>query len=251
VNYYRVKYSDRIATPVGAAALANPDAYAGLIIRNPNADQVNQFIALAQLGQGFFPFDPVNPAMPNLNFSPAQVAVIVDARRRNLSVVDTNGLDLATQYDFKIGASRVVLGLAGTYALSLDRQITPATAEIQAVDTFGNPPDWRARGYASWQLGGWNANLFVNHTDSYVDNRRVVTVPVDSYTTVDLRLGYSFSERSGGLLSGLSIAASVQNVADEDPPSTAVVNPVGDLGFDPTNANPLGRFIALEITKTW
>jgi outer membrane receptor protein involved in Fe transport len=252
VNYYRVKYTDRIATPVGAAALANPDAYAGLIIRNPSADQVNQLIALAQLGQGFFPFDPVNPARPNLNFSPDQIAVIVDARRRNLSLVDTNGLDLSTQYDFKVGASRIVLGLAGTYALSLDRQITPATAEIQAVDTFGNPPDWRARGYVSWQLGGWSANLFVNHTDSYVDNRRAVTVPVDSYTTVDARLGYSFSNRfSSGLLSGLSIAASVQNLADEDPPSTVIVNAASDLGFDTTNANPLGRFIALEITKTW
>jgi hypothetical protein len=29
------------------------------------------------------------------------------------------------------------------------------------------------------------------------------------------------------------------------------VNLAGDLGFDSTNANPLGRFIALEITKTW
>jgi hypothetical protein len=25
----------------------------------------------------------------------------------------------------------------------------------------------------------------------------------------------------------------------------------GDMGFDPTNADPLGRFIAVEIVKAW
>lgn len=252
LNYYNIKYRNRITNPPADVALNNPAAFGDLVIRNPNADQVNQFIALANLGQGFFALDPLNPLMPNLNFTPDQVDAIVDFRRRNLAVVETNGLDFSTQYDFKAGEGRVALGFAATYILSLDRQITRSSAEIESRGTFGNPPDWRARGFASYQLGGWTTNLFVNHTDSYDDTRRVVPVAIDSYTTLDARVAYSFSERfSTGLLSGLTLAASVQNLLDEDPPSTAVVSPLGDLGFDPTNANPLGRFIALEITKTW
>jgi iron complex outermembrane receptor protein len=251
-NYYKIKYRNRIANPPADAAFNNPAAFADLIIRNPTADQVNQFIALANLGQGFFAFDPIDPTMPNLNFSPDQVDVIVDFRRRNLAVVETNGLDLSTQYDFKVGEGRMALGLAATYVLSLDRQITPSSAEIESAGTFGNPPDWRGRAFVSYQRGGWTTNLFVNHSDSYVDPRPATPVPIDSYTTIDARLAYSFSEKfSSGPLSGLTVAASVQNLLDEDPPSTRIVSQTSDLGFDPTNANPLGRFIALELTKTW
>jgi outer membrane receptor protein involved in Fe transport len=254
IDYYKIEYRNRIANPPQSAGvlLSDPASYANLIIRNPTPDQVNQFIALANLGQGFLAFDPFTFAFPYLGFTPDQVAVILDVRRRNLSVVDTSGLDLSTQYEFKAGPGRVALGLAGTYVLDLERQITSTSTPFDSVDTFGNPPEWRARGFISYRLGGWATNLFVNHTDSYMDNRLLVPAKVDSYTTVDARLSYSFSERfSTGVLSGLEIAASVQNALDEDPPATAVFNLANDLGFDPTNASPLGRFIALEITKSW
>jgi hypothetical protein len=72
-----------------------------------------------------------------------------------------------------------------------------------------------------------------------------------------MRVAYDFSSRfSSGALSGLVVALSAQNVLDEDPPRTAVTPPVFgvgsfDTGFDATNADPLGRLIALEISKSW
>ena len=115
------------------------------------------------------------------------------------------------------------------------------------------PPELRLRGFTSWQYGGLTTNLFVNYTDSYVDNRTITPTPISSYTTVDARVAYSFASK--GFLSGVTLAANVQNALNEDPPETVVLTPVGaptfDLGFDPTNANPLGRFFAIEFTKTW
>ena len=258
LDYYRIKYRNRIATPPSPQVLlADQASFGNLFIRNPTPDQVNQFIALAQLGQGFIPFSPIDFSFPDPNFTPASVQVIVDSRRRNLSVVDTNGVDFSGRYAFGAGESRIAVGVDATYVLELEQQITSTSTPFDTVATYNNPPDWRARAYVTWQLGGWTTNLFLNHTDSYVDNRMATPAPISSYTTVDARLAYSFTERfPTGLLSGVTLGASIQNLADEDPPRTAVITPIDgspslDLGFDSTNASPLGRFIALELTKQW
>jgi outer membrane receptor protein involved in Fe transport len=251
LNYYRIKYRNRIANPPGTV-LNDPLAYGSLFTRNPSVAQVNQAIALAQLGLGFFPFTQDGTGI-DPNFDPASVQVLVDLRRRNLSVVDTDGLDLSTQYAFGVGRGRVALGLNATYVLDIELQATTTSAPDSTVGTYLNPPDWRARAYVSWQLEGWSSSLFVNHTDSYTDDRTpTALVPIDSYTTVDARLAYDFSNRfPAGFLSGVIVAANVQNVLDEDPPATAVLLPSVDRGFDVANANPLGRFVALEISKKW
>lgn len=252
INYYRIEYTDRIANPPTNALvlLNNPAAFGDLIIQDPSIDQVNEYIRLARLGRGFSALNAMN--RPDPNFDPARVDVIVDLRRRNLSVVNTEGLDLALQYDVGIGASRLNFGISGTYILDLETQVTDTSAEVDVVDTIYNPPHWRARATIGWQLAGWTTNLFVNHTDSYNDNRFAVPQPVDSYTTLDARVAYDFSSRfDAGWLSGLQISASVQNMLDEDPPRIGFFSPTTDLGFDSTNASALGRFIALELTKSW
>lgn len=252
LNYYRIEYTDQIANPPTNAllVLGNPGAYGSLIVNDPSVAQVNEFIALANLGRGFFPLAP--NFTPNPNFTPESVDVIVDLRRRNLSVVKTNGLDFSGRYDWTVGKATMSLGLAATYILDLETQVTETSEPVDTVDTIYNPPKWRARGSMGWRLHGWAANLFVNHTDSYTDNRPPARTPVSSYTTVDARLAYDFSSRfASGVLSGLTIAASVQNLLDEDPPSTRVILNSADMGFDPTNANPLGRFIGIEMTKSW
>lgn len=255
LNYYKIRYTGLIANPATPAViLSNPGAYGDLIYNDPSADLVNQFVALGRLGLTGFRAFLVPPAL-NPNFTPDQVDVIVDARRRNLSAVKTSGIDLATQYDFKLAGGKLLFGVGGTYILDRDQQVTRLANEVDTVDTIFNPPNWRARGLVSWTREGFSANLFVNHTDSYQDNR--VTTPVamreiDAYTTVDTRVAYDFSPRfPNGFLSGFIVALSAQNVLDEDPPSTAISNTGFDTGYDPANANPIGRLIAIEFTKAW
>lgn len=259
LNYYKIRYTNFIATPADALTiLGDPATYGALIINNPSVDQVNQFIAIGQQGQGFFPTNL--DGSPDLGFTPAEVDLIVDGRRRNLSRLSTSGVDLASEYSFPAGQGRIFLGVGGTYVLNRDQQVTVSAAETDTADTIYNPPSWRARAFVSWQLQGWSANMFVNHVDAYVDNR-VTTPPaqsrIDSLTTLDARLAYDFSNRfNSGFLNGFSVALSAQNLLDEDPPRVNVpLSPDGgipfDLGFDPVNADPLGRLITLEFTKSW
>ena len=251
-NYYKIRYSDLVATPANtnsALVLANPNVYADILYLNPSVDLVNQFIAVGLQGRGFAAFNP--NGTPNPNFNPAMVQAIVDLRRRNLSLVRAEGLDLASQYEFKAGASSVFFGVNGTYILNQEQQVTDSAPEVETVDTIYNPPDWRARAFVGWQMQGWSANVFVSQTDSYIDTRLMARPTVDSYMTVDARIAYDFSARfNSGFLSGLSVGLSAQNVADEEPPRVAITTP-NDPGFDATNADPLGRFISLEISKTW
>ena len=257
LNYYKIRYTNFVATPADPfTLLSDPATYGGLLINNPSVDQVNQFIGIGLLGQGFFALNA--DGTPNPAFSPGDVDIIVDGRRRNLSRLSTSGVDLASEYSFPVGQGRLFLGVGGTYVLNRDQQVTATAAEIDTADTLYNPPSWRARGFVSWQMQGWAANLFVNHVDAYVDNR-ATTPPaqsrIDSLTTLDARLAYDFSSRfNTGFLSGFSVALSAQNLLDEDPPSVMVALPDGsafDLGFDPINADPLGRLITLEFTKRW
>ena len=264
VNYYDIRYENIIATPGAPAVLyADPATYGDLLTFNPSLDQINQAIAIGQLGQGFRAVLP--NGQPNPAFTPASVRLIVDGRRRNLNLVSSSGLDLATEYNFAVGPGRIFLGINGTYVLNRDQQVTDTSREIDTADTIYNPPNWRARGLVSYQQGGFAANMFVNHTDSYIDNRALTTpalrlpgvAKVDSLTTLDLRFAYDFSANfEGGFFSGLSVALSAQNVLDEEPPQIGF--PTGqsatntyELGFDPVNADPLGRLIALEFTKSW
>jgi iron complex outermembrane recepter protein len=252
INYYKINYHDRIAqvTASPASMLANPAAFAGLVIRDPSVAQVNHFIEVANLGQGFIPFDP--DFNPDPNFTPDSVDVILDFRKRNLSAVETRGLDVSTSYELEVGDGTLALGVAGTYILELRQKTTPSSASFDNYDTFATPPDWRVRGSLGWQRRSWSVNLFLNHTDSYVDNRTVPVSPISSYTTVDAHVAYDFTETfKTGFLSGLVVSASVQNLLDQDPPRTAVISIDSDMGFDPTNANPMGRFVAIELQKSW
>ena len=248
-NYYRIDYSDRIATPPAfTIMLVNPDSFAGLLVRNPTTDQINEAIASGLRGFGFFAFD--ENFNPDPNFDPSTVNVLADTRRRNLSRTKTSGIDMVAEYTFGFGDSAIQLGVTGTYILELTQRATDQSAPLDTVGTIYNPPDWRLRASFGWKRGGWSANLFLNHSDSYVDSRTPVPGPVASYTTMDARLAYELGGDSV-LLSNLVIAASVQNATDRDPPHVAVLLDYSDMGFDPTNASPMGRLISIELAKKW
>jgi iron complex outermembrane receptor protein len=86
----------------------------------------------------------------------------------------------------------------------------------------------------------------VNYTDGYADRASVPTRPIASWTTADLTIAYDTGER-GGFLSETRLSLTAQNLFDEDPP---FVNNFG-LSYDIANANGLGQFLALQVSKEW
>jgi iron complex outermembrane receptor protein len=78
---------------------------------------------------------------------------------------------------------------------------------------------------------------------------------IDSWSTADLYLAYA-TDRAANWLNDVTIALSVTNLTDEEPPfvdiPAAITLPNENvLPFDAANASALGRFVALQITKRW
>jgi iron complex outermembrane recepter protein len=78
---------------------------------------------------------------------------------------------------------------------------------------------------------------------------------IASWTTEDVYLSYNLGPSDGaGLLQNLRFALTMQNIMNTKPPFTLI--PAGDLlpgqqpiSFDPINASPIGRLVAIQVTK--
>jgi len=80
--------------------------------------------------------------------------------------------------------------LNGTYALDQRQQITSTAPVVDLVNTVGNPPSLRLVGNLAWSLKGWTVQGTVNYTGAYRDPASVPERRVDSWTTVDINIGY-------------------------------------------------------------
>lgn len=255
LGYFDVDYTNKIATPPADSLLllGNPAAYGSLFIRDPTAAQVEAVIAHGLTGQGFFAYNA--DFSPNTSFTPDQVDVILDSRRQNLSKVATRGIDFNLRYDRSLAKrGAVYFDLNAAYLFERPERVTATSASLDTVNTIFYPTATRLRGGMGWRGHLWSVNGFLNYTGSYDDNRFVPAARIGSFTTVDANVSYRFAQASGPL-SGISVSLCAQNVFNRDPPATRVVlDFVGssfDMGFDPTNASPLGRLLSLELVKTW
>jgi iron complex outermembrane recepter protein len=257
LNYFDIEYSDQIAAPANGdpfAVLNNPETFREVTILQPTVAQVEAAIAaVANAPQGFLVFDEDFNEVALADFDRSAIDIIMDVRRRNLSRVDTRGLDFTADYGFDASAGSFQLALTATYLFNRTQRVTSTSPSFDSLDTIYNPPDLRIRGSLGWNDGAWSSNVFVNHTASYIDNRVPSALrEVSSYQTVDANLSYDFNERfSSGLLSGVTLSFNVQDLFDTDPPRTAVLYAPSDMGFDPTNASPLGRLVSIGIAKIW
>jgi outer membrane receptor protein involved in Fe transport len=108
-------------------------------------------------------------------------------------------------------------GIDGTYSLKFDNRVTSATPEASLLNTPFNPIDLRLRPRAQYQIGPFSAAAFLNYTNSYEDNRGTTPVPVASWTTVDMNVGYTCGNDCW-FLQHATVLAGVTNIANRAPP---------------------------------
>lgn len=247
LNYYSIRFTNRIALPSSIITVVGDPAFDSIVTRDPDDQFVRDLVDGAATR-----IDISGPGFTNGNATPADVSVIVDSRVNNTAKTTTRGLDANIRYDFRIGESRLLFGANANFIFSFDDQLRPTSPVIDALGAPYRPLDFRARAQLGWSRAGWSANLFVNHADDYRDNRGGRSLPIGSFTTVDLTLAYEAGDSGPRWLRGTRIAFSADNLFDEAPPRL-LPDPgstVG-LGYDPVNASGRGRFLSVQLRRVW
>lgn len=236
IGYFDIRYRDRIAN-LGTdymSFLGNRGLYGSLITDNPPPDLLARYY-----GDGNFR----NP----FGIPAGAIGAIVDGRTLNLSSVHMTGLDFDLGYAFTAGKMEVTAGVSGAWIFAQRQRITPTAPTEDVVSTIGNPVDLRLRGRLNLSNGPWNLAAFVNYVNDYRNSAVLPAARVSSWTTLDLQLGYDLQK----ILPGTRLALSVSNLFDRKPPYVQNANIFSASGYDPDNASPVGRLVALQLVKTW
>ncbi len=244
VTYWNIDYKGRISdTGTNVADFLTQEAQlASLITRNPTQAQIDAACNSLTFRQGN-PGSRADCSLP--------IAVIVDGRIRNFASVKTRGVDVDIDYVIDGARGKWTFGLNGTYIFLQDQQLTATAPVFDFVDTAGNPLQLRFAAHLAWSSKGWTVLTTVNHTGAYQDPGAVPARGVDSWTTVDLNLGYRV-DGGPGWLANTQCNLGVNNLFDQSPPFVNQFDTLGGtFGYDAANASLVGRQISLQIVKRW
>lgn len=250
ISWYDISYVDRIGSPGSFFGfLRNPDVFGPLITANPDPSLVAEIVndpsaVFRDLSGGAWA-------------SPGDEEFLLDGRTTNLASQDTSGIDVDLSYDTKLGSGDLRVEANAAYIIEQVQRITPTAASLDVIDTIFRPVDFKFRTGANWTQDQWTLAGFVNYVDSYTDDREINgpgNIKVDAWTTFDVNLTYRTNNRpQNNLLNNISLALAVRNLFDAEPPSIegAADNFGRRAGYDPANADPLGRFVTLTLRKEW
>lgn len=246
-NYYSIQYRNRIALPFAVLGVIDDPTYATFVDVGPSAAEV----ALI-LGNALAVSDFSGPGFTDGGATAADVDIVLDTRVTNTALTRTSGFDLGAHYAFEAGGHSFAIDANVNHIIRFEDRFLSGSPLVSSLARPYRPLAWRGRGGVSWSRGGWSGSLFVNHADSYIDDRRPAAVRVSAHTTADANLAYLFGAEGASWLRNMRIALFVENLFDNDPPYLALdAGRTTGLGYDPVNASGRGRFISLQVRKTW
>ncbi|PIB92753.1 TonB-dependent receptor [Caulobacter sp. FWC2] len=235
LNVYRTLFKNRVGQPVVINQALTSDEYAAFRTRvSPATNPADRAKVLAVIA------DP-NASGTNA-YDVDTYGAIIDAREVNTGSLEVEGLDATAGYRTSLRGDPLVLNASLSWLTHYKRKLTPTSAHTELAGQAGYPADLRGRVSATWIHGPVSVTTGLNHVgDSYADTGR----RVHPWTTFDLQ-----GRWQGKILAvdGLAVTLNVQNLFDQDPPFYD--NPLA-VGYDPVNADPLGRVISLTLTKAW
>lgn len=241
-SYFHIRYRDRVVQPIAgsiAAAFTDP-AYASLIDRNPSGISLDRLVAGAQLGLQNFSGRP---------YDPSDVAALVANRNLNVAIQNIDGLDATVNWRQDLGSDRSIgANLAGSW-LNSSQQVSEALPSADLSGTLFNPPKFRARGGLSLRTPRVLGSVHVNYTGALADTRFGTRARVVPQTTLDLALRYT-AVAGTGPEAGLALSVVVNNVTNKKPQVIRTTGPT-DTPYDSTNFSPIGRFVAIGVSRRW
>lgn len=177
----------------------------------------------------------------------------ITVQAQNGAAVYTDGIDIMANYriddilggEINIGATFTHVYDYETEAQTVDGiLVSPAfeaVGRLNSGTTAFSLPQLKGNIYADYSWGGGDHNLraTVNYIDSYVDQRVLAPAaqPIDEWVSLDL-------DYRAFLPWDTTLAVSVDNVTDEDPPFARL-----NLSYDPGVHSALGRTIRVGLNK--
>lgn len=231
VTYYSIKYSNVIDALGAATILSNDALYGQYVNRNPTIAEIEALLA--------------SPNLESVKEPASNILLIVDGRRDNIGRLNQNGIDVQLDQRIETSAGVFNIGFFLTQILKSERSSAPGVPFQNALNLINFPVDTRIRGNVGWTDGDWSLNAFWNHVGDYTNNLITPNQQVEALNTFDASISYKFPD--GGVMNGLRVTLSAQNIFDRDPPD--VIN--GTAAWDSQNASAIGRFIALDIRKAF
>lgn len=236
VNGFRTDFENRIGQPALESiltALSDPSLAPFVkTLNSTDSDDLASIQAILDL-----PTTGLRDQFPASSYG-----AVVDARYVNTAKVQVQGADLNLDYGFSRGADAFDLGLNLTWLERFDARPTPTSPTVSQLDRPNFPVGLRGRGSTTWSRGSWSVSPSVNYVDAYRDLRGK---RIGSWSTADLAVRF-IPDR--GFLAGTGFTLTVQNLFDRDPPFYDA--PEG-VAYDAANANVLGRFVSLQLTRAW
>lgn len=250
-TYYNIRFEDRLgAIPVPSnltvrhiSLLAWDDSSlfpTGAVTFFPTQQQIQTELAALQ-----------QPLVVVPGSSLENIGVIFAATMtRNLALTETSGVDLNLRYSTQTNWGDISAGVNANYIIDFIDQASSSTPAVSTLNSLYKPVDLQLRAHIGLSSGAYALNVAANHVSAYRTDLTDNAARIAPWTTFDANLTYRFAS-SSPVLAGLSLHLSAINIFDQDPPSTPPF--AGNLltGFDPTNASPLGRFLAVEIRKAF
>ena len=258
VTYFDTVYQGQITNELANLdILETANLFTGteIINRNPSNALLAQFGNLPVLGGtlpnacGSVTSFPTGNCVNKLT----GITLLVDGRNKNLGVTDADGLDFQASYrwttpawgDFKVGVE-------GTYFTEFEESFSPTGPLFNVLNTTFNPLQLRFRTDTAWNYGPFTAVVYVNYANAYTNTDTTPNQSVSAYTTVDTHFAYLFNSDHAGLLNGVTLSLDITNLFDANPPFVNIAESQnGGGGWDPVNANPIGRVVAFAIDKKW
>ncbi len=238
VSAFDIRFKNRIDRPVsGSLSSALVDPTVATFVRRlaPTANPADLAFITALLDSA--------PNPEGRAFLPAEYGAVVDSRYVNTATLSVRGVDAFGAYAFDVGGNQVRLGANATWLLDYKQQLTPTGAVVERVNVANFPLAFRGRLTADWTRGRFTLGGAVNYTGRYRD---AAGERIDDLATIDLQA--RLAPAKSGPLAGVAVLLNVRNAFNTDPPFYN--NPLG-VAYDATNGDPVGRYISLQLTRSW
>jgi iron complex outermembrane receptor protein len=236
-SWFNVDFKSRVDRPVQqnvAGALSDP-RFVDFVRRiSPAANPADLALVNAVLAE------QAADGIRGLN-PPSAYGAIVDIRAVNSSALEVEGLDLQATYQREAWGGRLSAGLNASRLFRYEQSLTPTTAPFDLVGLATYPAKLRGRATLDWSRDRFGLGTALNYIAAFHDT---TGARIESQTTLDLQVRLIPPKP----FTNTTLLLTVRNAFDTGPPFYN--NPLG-YAFDPGNADPIGRFVALQLSKTW